>query len=156
MRLYAKQTKQGKDRFLLVTRGDPETRGSMGLVVDMGNKTVQRVRDLRKFVRLSPWQPMAPGDPSLDQLVQRVPALRPYRGIEVCLPGGETAWIRWGRWTSESVTTQETLAQTTDGVTIPVYELDGDYFLATQAMAALGGKVLDPPRSFLSLPDDAY
>ena len=153
MKLHAKQNKH---KFLISLDDDPKAASGAGLLVDTQAKTVQRVKDVPKLRKQSRWEPITGSDPTLDELVQRVPALRRYRGIEVRLPAGETAWIRWRQWSSESAAAQKLLADTTQAISIPAYEPDGDYFLAVQAVTILGGEILDAPRSVLILEDEAY
>lgn len=143
MKVYAKQ---GNHLFLVSTDGDPDTREGSGVVVDTDAKTVQRVKQVQKLVRQGKWKSIRENDPTLDQLTARVPALRPYRGIEIRLTDGTTAWVRWQQWFSGSPAAQERLTGTTRALIIPIDELDGDYFLATQAVATLGGEVLDRSR----------
>lgn len=152
MKVYAKQ---GIHLFLVSTEGDPNTWEGAGVVVDTKEKTVQRVKQVQKLVRQGKWKTIRENDLTLDQLTRRVPALRPYRGIEIRLADGTTAWIRWRQWTS-SPATQERLTETTRALTIPIDEMDGDYFLATQAIAALGGEVLDPSRAPAEPPGTVY
>lgn len=153
MKLFAKQSKQ---RYLISTDGDPKTPAGIGLLVNTQDKTVQRVPSVQKLMRQGQWKPLTNGDPTLDNLVQRVPALRRHRGIEVRLATGETAWVCWRQWSSVSAAAESRLAQATASIAIPAYEPDGDYFLAVQAVTMLGGEVLDPPRSVLTLSDDGY
>jgi hypothetical protein len=153
MNIYAQQ---GTHLFLVATDGNPDTWEGAGVVVDTQAKTVQRVKQVQKLVRQGQWKSPGKNAPTLDKLVQRVPALRPYRGIEIRLPSGTTAWIRWRQWSSADATVQARLTETTSALTVPVYELDGDYFLATQAVAALGGEVLDLSRAPAEAADEAY
>ena len=156
MKLYSKQIQQGKPIFLLTTDGDPKTRASKGLLVSVKLKTVERVRDLPAVLKAGSWKSITGSDPTLDALASLVPALRPYRGIEVRLTTGKTAWICWRQWSSEDANAQALLTQATSALVAPKYEPDGDYYLATQAMSVLGGEVLDPPRSRIVVPDDTY
>ena len=156
MKLYSKQIQQGKPIFLLETDGDPKTRASKGLLVSVRSKTVERVRDLPSVLKQGFWKSITGSDPTLDALATLVPALRPYRGIEVRLTTGKTAWICWRQWSCEDAKVQALLTQSTSALIAPKYEPDGDYYLATQAMSVLGGKVLDPPRSRIIIPDDTY
>ena len=156
MKFYAKQLQSGKPLFLLSTDGDPKTRASKGLLVSTKAKTVERVRDLPAVLKSGSWKPAAGNDPTLDALVRLVPALRPYRGIEVRLMSGKTAWIRWREWSSDDAKTLGLLTQTTAALVAPKYEPDGDFYLASQAIHLLGGEVLDPPRSRIIVPDDTY
>jgi hypothetical protein len=158
MKLYAKQAKH---KFLISTDGDantqnPKIQQGAGLLVDTRTGTVQRVKSVPKLLAQSRWEPITGSDPTLDVLVQRVPALRRHRGIEIRLPNGAAAWILWRQWSSDNAAVQALLMETTGQMTIPAYEPDGDYFLATQAMALLGGEVLDPPRTTAPLSDTAY
>ena len=156
MKLYSKQIQQGKPIFLLATDGDPKTRASKGLLVSVKLKTVERVRDLPAVLKQGFWKSITGSDPTLDALASLVPALRPYRGIEVRLTTGKTAWICWRQWSSEDANAQALLTQATSALVAPKYEPDGDYYLAVQAMSVLGGEVLDPPRSRIVVPDDTY
>jgi hypothetical protein len=153
MKVYAQQ---GNHLFLVSTDGDPDTWEGSGVVVDTQAETVQRVKQVQKLVRQGQWKSPGQNAPTLDKLVQRVPALRPYRGIEIRLADGITAWIRWRQWTSANPAVQERLTETTGPLTVPAYELDGDYFLATQAVAALGGAVLDQSRAPAEAADEVY
>jgi len=155
MELYRKQITRGRAQFLVLTDEDPKTHAMRGVVVDTQAKTVRRVPNIASRLRLEPWQSLAASDPTLDALVRLVPALRPFRGIEIRLPSGDTAWIRWRQWSSDSREALTLLAETTRAVTIPAYEPDGDYFLAAQAVAVLGGQVVDNPRAAASL-GEAY
>ncbi len=153
MKVYAKQ---GNHLFLVSTDGDPDTWESAGVVVDTKEKTVQRVKQVQKLVRQGKWKAIRENDLTLDQLTARVPALRPYRGIEIRLPDETAAWIRWHQWTSDSPAAQERLTEITCALVVPVYELDGDYFLATEAVAVLGGEVLDNSRAPEEPPESVY
>ncbi|MGI4789572.1 MAG: hypothetical protein ACRYFS_12060 [Janthinobacterium lividum] len=153
MKLYAKQS---KDSYLISTDGDPKTPAGIGILVNTEAKTVQRVPSIQKLMKQGRWEPITNGDPSLDRLVQMVPALRRYRGIEIRLASGITAWIRWRNWSSDNAAAQALLMETTGPLTMPKFELDGDYYLASQAVALLGGQVLDAPRTVLTVTDDAY
>ena len=153
MKLHAKQNKH---KFLISLDDDPKAAPGAGLVADTHAGTVQRVKDMQKLRKQSRWEPITGSDPTLDKLVQSIPALRRYRGIEIRLSSGETAWIRWRQWSSESAAAQKLLADTTQAITLPTYEPDGDYFLAAQAITLLGGEILDAPRSVLILEDEAY
>ena len=156
MELYSKQIHQGKPIFLLATDGDPKTRASKGLLVSVKLKTVERVRDLPSLLKQGFWKPITGSDPTLEVLAKLVPALRPYRGIEVRLKSGKTAWIRWREWSSDDTKTLGLLTQATAALVAPKYEPDGDFYLATQAMELLGGEVLDPPRSRVIITDVTY
>ena len=127
-----------------------------GVIVSVEAGTVARVPSVPALLRAEAWQPIDRVDPTLVELVQRVPALRRFRGIEVRLPGGETAWIRWRVWSSENAAALTRLRQATEALAVPAYEPDGDYFLACRAVALLGGKVLDPPRSVPALGEESY
>ena len=153
MKVYATQ---GNHLFLVSTDGDPDTWQGAGVVVDTKEKTVLRVKQVQKLVRQGNWKSPGKSAPTLDRLIKLVPALRPYRGIEIRLPSGDTAWIRWRQWSSTNLIVQERLTETTREITVPVYELDGDYFLASQAVAALGGEVLDLSRAPAEVLDEAY
>ncbi len=153
MKVYAKQ---GNHLFLISTDGDPDTWEGAGVVVDTKEKTVLRVKQVQKLVRQGKWKTIRENDPTLEQLTARVPALRPYRGIEVRLPDGTTAWICWRQWTSDNPAAQERLTSITSALSVPVYELDGDYFLATEAVAVLGGEVLDRSRTPEEPPESVY
>lgn len=153
MKVYAKQ---GNHLFLVSTDGDPGTWEGAGVVVDTKEKTVQRVKQVQKLVRQGKWKAIRGNDPTLDQLTKCVPALRPYRGIEIRLPDGTTAWIRWRQWTSDSPAVQEALAEITGALSVPVYELDGDHFLAAQAVLILGGEVRDRSRAPEEPPESVY
>ncbi len=153
MKVYAKQ---GNHLFLIATDGNPGTWEGAGVVVDTKEKNVQRVKQVQKLVRQGKWKAIRENDLTLDQLTARVPALRPYRGIEIRLADGTTAWIRWRQWSSENPAAQERLTETTRSLTVPVYELDGDYFLATEAVAVLGGEVLDRSRAPEEPPESVY
>ncbi len=153
MNVYAQQ---GNHLFLVSTDGDPDTWQGAGVVVDTKEKTVLRVKQVQKLVRQGGWKSPGKNAPTLDQLVRLVPALRPYRGIEIRLPEGTSAWIRWRQWASADAAAQNLLQETTGALSIPVYELDGDYFLASQAVAVLGGEVLDCSRAPEEASADAY
>ena len=153
MKVYAKQ---GNHLFLVSTDGDPDTWEGAGVVVDTSAKTVQRVKQVQKLVRQGKWKAIRENDPSLDRLTARVPALRSYRGIEIRLADGTAAWIRWRQWTSDNPAAQESLTETTRALIVPIDEMDGDYFLATQAVAISGGEVLDRSRAPEPPPDSAY
>ena len=51
---------------------------------------------------------------------------------------------------------QRLLTETTRQITVPAYEPDADYFLASSAAALTGGEVVDLPRSELVLGEEAY
>ena len=156
MELIRRQQIQGRTRFLILTDPDLKTGVARAVVADVRAQTVERVRNADTFLRSSEWRPLAKGDPTLDQLVRQVPALRRHRGIELRLASGQTAWILWRRWTSADPAAERQLSALTQEVSIPAYEPDGDYFLATYAAEKLGASVLDPPRSALNLGTEAY
>ncbi len=156
MELSRKQTVRGAARFLLITDPDPKTAVPRGLVADPETQALERVRDARPLLRSPAWKPLLPGDPTLDDLTRRLPALRRHRGIEVRLGGGRSAWVLWRRWTSADPALQAALTALTESVAIPAFEPDGDWFLAGFAARALGGEVQDPPRSAVNLGADAY
>lgn len=144
MNIYAQQ---GNHLFLVSTDGDPDTWQGAGVVVDTKDKTIERVKQVQKMMRQGKWKSLGKNAPTLDKLVHLVPALRPYRGIEIRLPDGVTAWVRWRQWSSANTVAQALLQATTGALSVPAYELDGDYYLASQAVAALGGEVLDLSRA---------
>ncbi len=156
MELVRRQRAQGRTRFLLLTDPDPKTGAARAITVDVQAQTVERVRNADVLLRSAAWQPLTKSDPDLDALVRQVPALRRHRGIEIRLPPGVTAWILWRQWSSADAAVQSQLSALTQDVGIPAYEPDGDYFLASHAAEALGGAVLDPPRTALHLGSEAY
>ena len=156
MELSKAQTTRGRKRYLILTDSNPKTGSARGLILDAASRNVQRVPSVPALLRFESWQPLTKNDPTLDALVEQFPALRPYRGIEISLPSGVTAWVRWRQWTSADPAVQSLLTETTGQVTVPAYEPDGDYFLAAQAVAALGGQVKDTPRSVFPAGSDAY
>lgn len=156
MKLSSRQAQRGKIRFLIETDPDPKTGIQRGLVVDPEAGTVRRVPSVPALLKAERWQPATAGDPTLDDLTRSVPALRRFRGIEIRLPSGVTAWVLWRRWTSADPATEARLSAITASLTVLAYEPDGDYFLASACAAHLGGEVLDPTRSALTLGDEAY
>ena len=156
MLIYRTQKARAGTRYLLLTDADPKTGALRAVVADREAQTVQRVKSVSALLRSEKWQMPGKDDLTLDALVRQVPALRRYRGIEICLLSGVTAWIRWREWSSADADAQALLTQTTQNLSIPAYEPDGDYFLASYAVQALGGEVLDAPRSVFVLEDSAY
>ena len=156
MEIYRTQTDRTRRRYLVLTDPDPKTGAARGLIADISAQTVQRVPSVPALLRAERWQ--MPGSDALDlnALVRQVPALRRYRGIEIRLPSGVTAWVLWRQWTSADAGAAARLVQATQAVPVPAYEPDGDYFLAVQAAALLGGEVLDPPRSTPADLGEAY
>ncbi len=147
---------QGRALYLILTDPDPKTGAARGMVVDVPAQTVERVRNAVPLLKSAAWQPLTKADPSLDELVRQVPALRRYRGIEIRLLSGVTAWVLWRRWTSADASAQAQLSALTQETVIPAFEPDGDYFLAEYAANALGAEVVDPPRSAVDLGGEAY
>lgn len=156
MELIRRQAQRGRARFLVLTDPDPKTGAARAVAVNVSAQTVERVKNAAALLRSPEWQPLTPADPTLDELVRRVPALRRHRGIEIRLPSGVTAWVLWRQWSSADAAVQAQLAALTRDAVVPAYEPDGDYFLANYAAEALGAEVLDPPRTVLSLGSDAY
>ena len=156
MKLHSKQTQRGKTRYLIEIDPDPKTIVLRGLIADPAAGTVRRVPSVPTLLKAERWHPLAPGDPTLDDLTRSVPALRRFRGIEIRLPSGATAWVLWRRWASADAETEARLSEITASLAVPAYEPDGDYFLASACAARFGGEVLDPPRSALTLGDEAY
>ena len=156
MELIRKQKIRGRERFLLLTDSDPKTGATRAVIADVQTSAIERVRDAAALLRSPEWQPLGKSDPTLDDLVRRVPALRRHRGIEIRLASGATAWILWRRWSSAEPAVQAQLTALTQAVTVPAYEPDGDFFLAEYAVKLLGGEVSDPPRTVLSLGREAY
>lgn len=156
MELVRKQKVRGHARFLLLTDPDPKTGAARAVIADAAAQTVERVRDAAALLRSPLWLPLGKSGPDLDQLVRQVPLLRRHRGIEICFPSGETAWVLWRRWSSVNPSVQAQLTALTKDVAIPAYEPDGDYFLAAYAANALGAEVRDQPRSLLNLGTEAY
>jgi hypothetical protein len=156
LEVYRTQISRAKSRYLILTEKDSKTGVLRAVVADVQAGTVQRVKSVPALLRLEHWQMPGKGDLTLDALVRQVPALRRHRGIEVRLVSGGTAWILWRQWSSADAGVQALLTETTKEISIPVYEPDGDYFLAVQAIGILGGEVLDAPRTVLVLGDEAY
>ena len=156
MEVIRKQMLRGRTRYLILTDPDPATGIARAVIADPQAQTVARVRSVPALFRSEVWQPLAGSDPALDDLVKSIPALRRYRGIEVRLHSGVSAWIRWRQWSSENADAQALLTETTGAMDVPKFELDGDYYLALQAVAVLGGRILDKPRSEYSAPDEGY
>ena len=156
MEIVRKQTARGLCRFLLLTDPDPKTGAARAIAVDVQAQAVARVKNAAALLRSPVWQPLTPADPTLDELVRQVPALRRHRGIEIRLPSGVTAWVLWRQWSSADAAVQAELSALTQNAVIPAYEPDGDYFLADHAAKMLKAEVLDPPRSVLSFGREAY
>lgn len=156
MEVYRTQISRTQTRYLVLTDPDPKTGVQRGVIAEVPAKTVRRVKSVPALLQAERWQPPGKEDLTLDALVRLVPALRRHRGIEVRLSSGSTAWILWRQWSSADPEIQALLTQTTQSISVPAYEPDGDYFLASQAVEVLGGEVLDAPRSALVLGDDAY
>lgn len=156
MELVRKQKSWGQERFLLLTDPDPKTGAARAVIADLPAQTVERVRNAAVLLRSSEWQLPGQSDPSLDDLVRRVPALRRHRGIEIRLASGATAWVLWRQWSSADPAVQAQLTMLIQEVPVPAYEPDGDFFLADYAVQVLGGEVLDPPRTALNLGREAY
>ena len=156
MEVYRTQLSRNRSRYLVLTDPDFKTGAPRAVVADVEAQTVQRVKSLPALLRTQSWQAPAPGSITLDTLVRQVPALRPYRGIELRLAPGKTAWIRWRAWSSSDEAVQRLLAETTRQITVPAYEPDADYFLASYAAEVTGGEVTDLPRSVLILGEEAY
>ena len=156
MEIVRRQTQRGRTRFLILTDPDPKTGAARAITVDVQAQTVARVKNAAAPLRSAAWQLLTSADPDLDALVRQVPALRRHRGIEIRLPSGATAWVLWRQWSSADAAVQSELSALTQGVSVPAYEPDGDYFLADYAAKMLGAEVLDAPRSALSLGSEAY
>lgn len=156
MDLYRTQPGFPAPRYLVITDGKPTTRTCRGLIVVLTPPSVRRVKDVRALLRQERWLPPTPGGLTLDGLTARVPALRPFRGIEVRLPSGETAWVCWRQWSGANEETLTLLSEMTAPLTVPVGEPDADFYLAAQAVRTLGGAVLDPPRAQAPAPNEAY
>lgn len=156
MQLVRKQRPLSRGRFLILTDPDPKTGAVRAIIADAQAQTVERVKNAASLLRSAAWQPLTPADPDLDALVRRVPALRRHRGIEIRLASGVTAWVLWRQWSCAEAAVQARLSALTQNASIPAYEPDGDYFLAEYAAKALGAEVVDPPRSVLSLGNEAY
>ena len=154
--LVRKQKSRGRERFLLLTDPDLKTGAARAVIADLSAQSVERVRNAAVLLRSPEWQPLAKNDPSLDDLVRRVPALRRHRGIEIRLASGAAAWILWRQWSSADPTVQARLTALTGEVSVPAYEPDGDFFLAAYAAKLLGAEVVDPPRTTLNLGSEAY
>ena len=156
MRLSHTQTLQGRTRCLILPEDPHAANPEAGLIATLDPPAVQRVKNVPQLLRRERWQPAGPDSPTLDDLTARVPALRPFRGIQIRLRGSETAWLRFGRWTGGSEAALARLTAATAALTIPAHEPDGDYFLASETVRLLGGEVLDPPRAFAPAPAEAY
>lgn len=156
MRLSHTQTLRGTVRYLLLPEDPQAANPDAGLTVTLDPPTVQRVKSVPQLLRRERWQPVGPEAPTLDILTARVPALRPFRGIQICLPGGETAWLRFGRWTGGPAATRARLTARTAALSVPTHEPDADFFIASEIVRVLGGEVLDPPRAFAPAPAEAY
>lgn len=98
MRFSHTQTLRGHTRYLLLPEDPQAANPEAGLVVTLTPPAVSRVKNVPQLLRRERWQPAGPDAPTLDALTARVPALRPFRGIQIRLPGGETAWLRFGQW----------------------------------------------------------
>ena len=156
MRLSHTQTLRGRTRYLLLPEDPQAANPDAGLVVTPDPPAVARVKSVPQLLRRERWQPAPPDAPTLDALTARVPALRPFRGIQIRLPGGDTAWLRFGRWSGGSAPTLARLAEKTAALTVPAHEPDADFFLASEIVRQLGGEVLDPPRALAPAPAEAY
>ena len=156
MKLIRKQIARGVTTYLLLTDKDLKTGADRAVIADPTAQTVQRVPDLPKLLRSEAWRALTSDDLTLDELVRQVPALRRYRGIEIRLPSGVAAWICWRRWECPDPPALALLTETTAAASIPAYEPDGDYFLATHAVETLGGEVRDPPRSAYAAGSESY
>ena len=156
MRLSHTQTLRGRTRYLLLPEDPQAANPNAGLVVTLDPPAVSRVKNVPLLLRREQWLPAPSDAPTLDALTARVPALRPFRGIQIRLPDGDTAWLRFGHWTGGSDAVLARLTSTTAALSVPAHEPDGDYFLASEAVRLLGGEVLDPPRAFAPAPAEAY
>lgn len=156
MEVYRTQISRTEVRYLVLTDPDPKTGVQRGIIADVLAQTVRRVKSVPALLRAERWQIPGKENLTLDALVRAVPALRRHRGIEIRLPSGSAAWILWRQWSSADAAAQALLMQTTEPVSIPTFEPDGDYFLASYAVEVLGGEVLDAPRSVVALGEDAY
>lgn len=156
MEVYRTQISRAGVRYLVLTDPDPKTGTPRGVIADVPAQTVQRVKSVPALLQAERWQMPGKENLTLDALVRAVPALRRHRGIEIRLPSGSAAWILWRQWSSADAAAQALLMQTTEPVSIPTFEPDGDYFLASYAVEVLGGEVLDAPRSVVALGEDAY
>ncbi len=156
MHLSHTQTVRGTTRYLLQSDDARAARPDTGLIVMLTPPSVQRIKNVPLLLRRERWLPASPHAPTLDELTAQVPALRPFRGIQIRLPGGETAWLRFGRWTGGPAATLARLAARTAALPVPAHEPDSDYFLASEIVRLLGGEVLDPPRALAPAPAEAY
>ncbi len=156
MRLSHTQTLRGTVRYLLLPEDPSAAHPDAGLAVTLDPPAVQRVKSVPQLLRRERWQPAGLDAPTLDALTARVPALRPFRGIQIRLPGGETAWLRFGRWTGGPAAALARLTAHTAALSVPDHEPDADFFLASEIVRELGGEVLDPPRAFAPAPAEAY
>jgi len=156
LEIYRTQISRAQSRYLVLTDKDPNTGVQRAVIADIPAQTVRRVKSVPALLRAERWQMPGKSDLDLDALVRQVPALRRYRGIEIRLPSGAAAWVLWRQWSTADAGAQARLTETTQQISIPAYEPDGDYFLAAHAAAILGGEVLDAPRSALVLGNDAY
>ena len=156
MRLSHTQTLRGTVRYLLLPEDPSAANPDAGLAVTLDPPAVQRVKSVPQLLRQERWQVVGHDAPTLDALTARVPALRPFRGIQIRLPGGETAWLRFGRWTGGPAATLARLTARTTALSVPADEPDSDFFIASVIMHELGGEVLDPPRAFALAPAEAY
>ena len=156
MRLSHTQALRGTVRYLLLPEDPQAANPDAGLVVTLDPPAVSRVKSVPQLLRRERWLPAPPNAPTLDALTARVPALRPFRGIQIRLPGGETAWLRFGRWTGGPAATLAHLTARTAALSVPAHEPDADFFLASEIVRGLGGEVLDPPRALAPAPAEAY
>lgn len=156
MRLSHTQAVRGTTRYLVLPEDPQAANLDAGLIVTLAPPAVQRIKSVPQLLRRERWQPAAPNAPTLDALTTRVPALRPFRGIQIRLPGGDTAWLRFGRWTSGPDAALTRLTARTAALSVPAHEPDTDFFLASEIVRQLGGEVLDPPRAFAPAPAEAY
>ncbi len=156
MRLSHTQAMRVTARYLLLPEDPQAANPDAGLIVTLTPPAVQRVKNVPQLLRRERWQPVGPDAPTLDALTARVPALRPFRGIQIRLPGGDTAWLRFGRWTGGPDAALTRLTARTAALSVPAHEPDSDFFLASEIVRELGGEVLDPPRAFAPAPADAY
>ncbi len=156
MEIYRTQISRTQARYLLLTDADPKSGVQRGVIADVPAQTVRRVRSVPALLKAERWQVPGKEAFTLDALVRQVPALRRHRGIEVRLVSGLTAWILWRQWSSADAETEALLTQTTQPISVPAYEPDGDHFLAAHAVKLLGGEVLDAPRSVPAIEDEAY
>ncbi len=156
MRLSHTQTLRGTVRYLLLPEDPQAANPDAGLMVTLEPPAVQRVKSVPQLLRRERWQPIGHEAPTLDALTARVPALRPFRGIQIRLPGGETAWLRFGRWTGGPDATLTRLTARTAALSVPAHEPDSDFFIVSEIVRQLGGELLDPPRAFAPAPAEAY